>query len=76
MAVPLLDAVAPPKRLIADKAYDVDSLRRWLKARRISAVIPSTATRTLPYPLRLSAPQPDRTSVLPPQKLPTHRNAL
>ena len=48
MAVPLLSAVEPPKRLIADKAYDVDSLRNWLKARRIKAVIPSTATRTLP----------------------------
>ncbi len=51
MAMPLLGAVARPKRLIADKAYDVDSLRRWLKARRIKAVIPSTATRTVPYPL-------------------------
>jgi transposase len=51
MAVPLLGAVDPPRRLIADKAYDVDSLRKWLKARRIRAVIPSTATRTVPYPL-------------------------
>jgi transposase len=51
MAVPLLGAVAPPKRLIADKAYDADSLRRWLKARRVTAVIPSTATRTVPYSL-------------------------
>ena len=51
MAIPLLSAVAHPKRPIADKAYDVDSLRRWLKARRIKAVIPSTATRTVPYPL-------------------------
>ena len=51
MAVPLLNAVETPKRLIADKAYDVDSLRNWLKARRIKAVIPSTATRTVPYPL-------------------------
>jgi IS5 family transposase len=51
MAVPLLSVVAPPRRLIADKAYDADSLRRWLKVRRIKAVIPSTATRTVPYPL-------------------------
>ena len=51
MAVPLLGAVDPPRRLIADKAYDVDSLRTWLKARRIRAVIPSTAARTVPYPL-------------------------
>ena len=46
--MPLLSAFVGPKRLIADKAYDVDSLRRWLKARRIKAVIPSTATRTVP----------------------------
>ena len=51
MAVPLLSAVTPPKHLIADKAYDADSLRNWLKTRRIKAVIPSTATRTVPYPL-------------------------
>ncbi len=51
MAVPLLGAVTSPKHLIADKAYDADSLRNWLKFRRIKAVIPSTATRTVPYPL-------------------------
>jgi IS5 family transposase len=55
MAVPLLCAVERPRRLIADKAYDVDSLRRWLKARRIRAVIPSTAARTVPYPLDRAA---------------------
>ena len=51
MAVPLLGAVTSPKHLIADKAYDADSLRSWLRFRRIKAVIPSTATRTVPYPL-------------------------
>jgi transposase len=51
MAMPLLAAIARPNRLIADKAYDADSLRSWLKIRRIQAVIPSTATRTVPYPL-------------------------
>jgi len=55
MAVPLLSSVEQPKRLIADKAYDVDSLREWLKARRIRAVIPSTAARTVPYPLDRAA---------------------
>ena len=35
MAMPLLAAVARPNRLIADKAYDADSLRNWLKIRRI-----------------------------------------
>ena len=55
MAVPLISAVPSPRRLIADKAYDVDSLRRWLKGRRTKAVIPSTATRTVPYPLDRAA---------------------
>jgi IS5 family transposase len=36
MAAPLLGAVARPKRLLADKAYDADSLRKWLKQRKRS----------------------------------------
>ncbi len=51
MAIPLLEGSAPSRRLIADKAYDADHLRRWLKERRIKAVIPSTASRRTPYPL-------------------------
>lgn len=51
MAIPLLGAVDKPKRLLADKAYDADSFRNWLKRRKIKAVIPSTATRRIPYPL-------------------------
>ena len=55
MAIPLLGAVAKPTRLLADKAYDADSLRRWLKQRRIRAAIPSTASRRTPYPLDRAA---------------------
>ena len=55
LALPLLQAVIPPKRLIADKAYDAQSLRDWLKEQRIIATIPSTATRTVPYPLSRKA---------------------
>lgn len=51
MAIPLLDAVASPKRLLADKAYDADRFRDWLRKRRIKAVIPSTASRRTPYPI-------------------------
>lgn len=51
MAIPVLEAVAMPKRLIADKAYDADSLRQWLNKRGATPVIPSTRTRTIPYPL-------------------------
>ena len=51
MAIPLLAAVDKPRRLLADKAYDADSFRNWLKRRKIKAVIQSTATRRTPYPL-------------------------
>ena len=50
MALPLLETVAPPKRLLADRAYDADSLRDWLKGRQIKAVIPSSKARTVPDP--------------------------
>ncbi|WP_325733821.1 transposase, partial [Geminicoccus sp.] len=43
MAIPLLDAVPPPRRVIADKAYDADDLLSWLRARHIQAVIPANA---------------------------------
>ena len=51
MAEPLVAAVAAPKRLLADKAYDAERFRRRLDQRRITAVIPSTASRRTPYPL-------------------------
>jgi transposase len=51
IAAPLLGAVARPKRRLADKAYDADSLRKWLKQRKVKAVVPSKASRRTPYPL-------------------------
>ncbi len=51
MATPLLDALPASRRLVADKAYDAERLCDWLKSRRTKAVIPSTATRTVPYGL-------------------------
>jgi transposase len=51
MAIPLLDVAPPTKRLIADKAYDADSLRQWLAKAKIKAVIPSSAARKTPYTL-------------------------
>ncbi|MBP1178524.1 IS5 family transposase [Methylobacterium sp. PvR107] len=39
MALPLLRAVVPPKRLFADRAYDAQSLRDWLKSHRLIATI-------------------------------------
>jgi transposase len=55
MAIPLMEGLAAPKRLLADKAYDADKLRSWLKARHIKTVIPSTASRAKPYPLDRTA---------------------
>ncbi len=51
LAIPLLEGIAPPRRLLADRAYDADSLRNWLKQKNIKAVIPSSAARRTPYPL-------------------------
>lgn len=51
MAIPLLEAARPTRRLLADKAYDADSLRQWLERAKIKAVIPSSAARRTPYPL-------------------------
>jgi len=55
MAIPLLEDTFGPKRLLADKAYDANSLRNWLKARKVEAVIPSSAARTVPYPFDRNA---------------------
>ena len=50
-AIPLLEGIAPAKRLIADNAHDADRFRNWLKARNIKAVIASNAPPNRPYPL-------------------------
>ncbi len=47
----LLRAAGPLRRLIADRAYDANHLRRFLAAQRAEAVIPSTSSRraSIPY---------------------------
>ena len=50
LAPALVAAAGPIKRLIADKAYDANSLRNLLAAQRATAVIPSTASRRSPIP--------------------------
>lgn len=50
-----LGALAPPRRVPGDRAYDADSPRRWLAARGTEAVVPSTASRRTPYPLDRAA---------------------
>ena len=46
---------APQKRLLADKAYDARHFRCYLAGRKIQSVIPSTASRTVPYPIDRNA---------------------
>lgn len=40
----------PPKRLLADKGYDANSLRERLATSKTEAVIPSTRSRKTPNP--------------------------
>jgi transposase len=51
MAAPLLSAAGPIARLIADKAYDTNPLRRLLVEQGTEAVIPSITRRKplIPY---------------------------
>lgn len=51
----LLDDIAPPRRLLADKAYDANHFRQWLYSIGAEAVIPSNCSRHRPYPLDLIA---------------------
>lgn len=50
MAASLLAKAGPITRLIADKAYDANALRRRLAEHGTEAVIPSTASRKAPIP--------------------------
>jgi len=50
-AAPSLLAARPaPRRLIADKGYDANSLRSALRVQQTEAVIPSTTSRKRPIP--------------------------
>ena len=55
VAIPLLETVPTSQCLIADKAYDADHLRHWLRQSGTKAVIPSTASRNKAYPLSRKA---------------------
>jgi len=45
----LLPTVPLPQRLLADRAYDANSLRNWLAERGVNAVIPPNPTRKYPH---------------------------
>lgn len=46
----LLQKVGPVRRLIADRGYDANHLRRFLADQHAEAVIPSTTSRRKPIP--------------------------
>jgi len=50
MAAPLIEAVPPTKRLIADKAYDADHFRERLRQRGTQPVIPARGSRAVVLP--------------------------
>jgi transposase len=50
LAPALVATAGPIKRLIADKAYDANSLRQMLADQGAKAVIPSTTSRSQPIP--------------------------
>jgi transposase len=55
VAATLLEDMAPPRRLLADKAYDADHLRKRLEGQGTEVVIPSNGSRRHPYPLNRRA---------------------
>ncbi len=50
MAHALIEAAGPFERLLADRGYDADHLRKRLNERDAQAVIPTTASRKRPIP--------------------------
>ena len=50
MAIPLLSRAGPVGRVVADRAYDANSLRQFLARQGAEAVIPSTTRRKHPIP--------------------------
>jgi len=63
------------KRLIADKAYDANSLRKLLADQGAKAVIPSTSSRNQPIPYRKTIYR-QRNHVRPPEGLQKDRYTL
>jgi transposase len=51
-AKPLLAGFKAAKQLLADKAYDCNDLRQWLKKRGTTPVIPNKCNRKKPYPFK------------------------
>lgn len=55
MARDLVEAAGSFDRLLADRGYDADHLRKLLAERRVEAVIPTTTSRRRPIPYDIIA---------------------
>lgn len=55
MARDLVEAAGSFDRLLADRGYDADHLRKLLAERRVEAVIPTTTSRRRPIPYDIVA---------------------
>jgi transposase len=55
MARDLVEAAGPFDRLLADRGYDADHLRKLLAERNVEAVIPTTTSRRRPIPYDIVA---------------------
>jgi IS5 family transposase len=62
-AVPLLKPLPPPKKLLADKAYDCAAFRDWLSRRGTTPVIPNKINRRKPGSLHATTSAPITSSV-------------
>lgn len=48
----MLSGFKAASQVLADKAYDSDQFRHWLKQRGSTPVIPNKANRTAPHPFK------------------------
>lgn len=55
MAYALIEAAGTFDKLLADRGYDADHLRKRLSERRTEAVIPPTSSRRAPIPYDITA---------------------
>ena len=55
MAQALIEAAGPFQKLLADRGYDADHLRKRLAERQAEAVIPTTTSRRRPIPYDIVA---------------------
>jgi IS5 family transposase len=78
MAEECVSLIPGIKQLLADKGYDTDAIRAFLKERGIKPVIPGKANRKnkIRRDKKLQRPQRRRALLLQAEGFPAYRNAL